>query len=375
VTVRGCPAVLLVRPDHLGDVLLTLPAASYLRRALPSVRLTYLATSAVADIPSRCPAVDRVIGLPFPDPRVEGVPEALWNEARSAGSALSNHDAALVLRPNDPVGGALVAHLGIPIRIGFPQPGTRPFLTDVVPEPFGHHAALGYRLVDALLRTLGHGPPEPAVGSQWDAVVEDIHGTRLLVERREDADEAGKVLSAVAHVSGGSPIVIHPGSGWVLKNWGASRWGRLAGEVFERYGDVPLVTGGASERALCAAVVREAAGRAVSLAGRMSLGGLAALLRRSRAFVAVDSGPLHLAAVVGCPVVGLYGPVTEGAAGPLCHRTRRRTTGVELPCRPCGEMEDPPCGAVRYPACITGIRAEEVLDALDALVTPSPVRR
>ena len=190
----------------------------------------------------------------------------------------------------------------------------------------------------------------------------------MLIERSEDQGEANSLISAVERVAGPVPLVIHPGTGWTLKHWPARRWGKLARALSERYGDMPLVTGTAVERSLCEDVVREAGGRAVSIAGRLGLGGFAALLRRSRAFVAVDSGPLHLAGVVGCPVVGLYGPVTASAAGPLCRRSRRRVLGVDIPCRPCGQMVAPPCGAERDPACMTGIGVTEVLAAVDDLI-------
>jgi heptosyltransferase III len=364
------PAVLLVRPDHLGDLLLTLPAASYLKRALPSARLTYLVSSALIDITARCPAVDGTVGLPFPDPRAEAANESLWDAVSEVGPALARHDAALLLRPNDPVGGAVVARLGIPLRIGFPQPGTRRFLTSEVQEPRGHHATLGYCLVDELLRRLDYSSGDDGA-ADWDIVTGDVASAEMLVERPEDSREAHAVLGAAERVAGSAPIVIHPGSGWMLKNWGPERWGRVARATFERYGHMPLITGTASESDLCDAVVRGAEGRAVSVAGRLSLGGFASLLRRCRAFVGVDTGPLHLAGFVGCPVVGLYGPVTEHAAGPLIERSRRRTLGVDLPCRPCGQMIDPPCGATRDPACIAGIDADDVIASLDAFVAGS----
>jgi ADP-heptose:LPS heptosyltransferase len=360
-------AVLFVRPDHLGDLVLTLPAACYLKRAVPSARLTYLVSRSLVDIPTRCPAVDSTIGLPFPDPRVQYLDESLWREAVAAGPPLSRHDVALLLRPNDPVGGAIAARLEIPTRIGFPQPGTRPFLTNVVTEPRGHHATLGFRLVDELLRQLGHPPPRDGA-RDWDAVVDDAATAEMLVERPEDAREAAAVLVSVQHVTGSVPLVMHPGSGWILKNWGPERWGQLARATFERYGRAPLLTGTAAESDLCDAVIAHAGGRAVSAAGRLGLGGFAALLRRSRAVVAVDSGPLHLAALVRCPVVGLYGPVNEESAGPLIEASRRRTLGVELPCRPCGQMVHPPCGATRDPECITRIQLNDVVASLDAVV-------
>jgi ADP-heptose:LPS heptosyltransferase len=84
--------------------------------------------------------------------------------------------------------------------------------------------------------------------------------------------------------------------------------------------------------------------------------------------VAADSGPLHLAAMMGTPVVGLYGPVSPLEFGPLCPPGRCRVVRVQLPCSPCGTLLDPPCGARAAPACVSGIGVEAVLAAAAELL-------
>ena len=105
----------------------------------------------------------------------------------------------------------------------------------------------------------------------------------------------------------------------------------------------------------------------MALTAPLSLGGFAALLSKAALVVASDSGPLHLAAMLGTPVVGLYGPGDPALAAPWCPPKKRTIVRIDLPCSPCGVMHDPPCGAVREPACVTGVDVEAVLASLEGL--------
>ena len=198
--------------------------------------------------------------------------------------------------------------------------------------------------------------------------------------RGEDYDEVDRCLNVVAAGPAEDAIAFHPGSGWAVKNWPPERWGRLAAELRRMYGIPVLVTGTRVEAELLDEVVREGGGAAVSLAGALSLGGLAALYSRVRLLVATDSGPLHLAAAVGAPVIGLFGPFGPQRARPLAPRERSTTLFHRLPCSPCGTLEHPPCGAVRDPACLAAITVDEVVEAAARIVgqpisEPEPLRR
>lgn len=96
------------------------------------------------------------------------------------------------------------------------------------------------------------------------------------------------------------------------------------------------VNGDDADRALVARVVDAADGAAVSLAGRVSLGGLAALLARSRVVVGNDSGPLHLAAAVGAPTVGVYWVGNLINCAPLSRTRHRPLASWRLECPECG---------------------------------------
>ena len=178
---------------------------------------------------------------------------------------------------------------------------------------------------------------------------------------------AERVLAQVP-TAGGRPIVFQPGSGWPLKNWTAERWGRLAVEIHRRWGVKALVPGGPGEAPLVRAVVEYADGSCEGLADRLSLGALAALYRRSSLVIGIDSGPLHLAALVGARIVGLYGPLPTAQWHPWCPPQRYRIVRVDLPCSPCDCIFDPPCGASLDPLCMSGIAVEAVLDSVADLL-------
>ncbi len=160
-------------------------------------------------------------------------------------------------------------------------------------------------------------------------------------------------------------LLLHPGSGWTLKNWPMQRWvsaaRRLAADGWR-----VLVVGSPGEWPLLEQVVATAGGAAAMPRTPLSVGGLAALQRRARLVVGTDSGALHLAAFVGTPVVGLYGPADHRVFAPW--GTAHRIVRLGLECSPCGTLVSPPCGARRDPACVAGISVAAVLDAVDDLM-------
>jgi lipopolysaccharide heptosyltransferase I len=150
---------------------------------------------------------------------------------------------------------------------------------------------------------------------------------------------------AAVDTAGGSLgyIVINPGAAWPNKRWPPERFGALAAALHERTGLRSLVTWGPSERDLATAVVN-ASLNAASLAPPTSVSDLAVVLREAALVVSGDTGPLHIAAAMGTPLVGLYGPTWPERNGPwdpsdvvisratvcVCHHKRQCLRGA--PC-------------------------------------------
>jgi lipopolysaccharide heptosyltransferase II len=161
-------------------------------------------------------------------------------------------------------------------------------------------------------------------------------------------------------------LAIHPGAGWETKRWPAEKFAEIA----RRFAGAVVVVGSASERQLAAGVVDVAGSPhkpVLNLTGETSLKQLAALLGAADVVVSNDSGPMHLAAAMGTPVVALFGPSDPRRYGPLI--AEARVLRVDLPCAPCGQVRLPPerCRG-HVPDCMDGISVAMVVAAADQLL-------
>jgi lipopolysaccharide heptosyltransferase I len=128
---------------------------------------------------------------------------------------------------------------------------------------------------------------------------------------------ASEQTIAAIEAAGGSRrfIVLNPGAAWPNKRWPPERFGALAASLHQRLGLASLITWGPAERELAEAVARASSG-AATLAPPTSVSDLAALVREAALVVSGDTGPLHIAAAMGTPLVGLYGPTWPERNGP-----------------------------------------------------------
>jgi ADP-heptose:LPS heptosyltransferase len=356
--------LLLAHPGHLGDVLLALPAATALRDAFPDAHIAFMVAPPTAEVTRRCPDVDETIAVSFP-PLGRTMSEIAPHELARAGAELEDHfDLAVVCGAGDVWSGEVATVAGIPIRVGYEAPGMDRFLTRPVPFDGRPHVVIQLlRLVQEAAACLGLS------ASRVAGMAARVLPPATVRFVPTDADEqlAARAL-AQSCPDGGLAIVFQPGSSVPLKSWPTDRWGRLGIALRRGHGSEPLVNGGPGEAALVRAVVDAGAGSCASLADGLSVGALAALFRRSSLLVSVDSGPLHLAAMVGLPVVGLYGPLPSAQWRPWCRPERCRVLQAALPCSPCDRIFAPPCGVMVEPACMTGIVVQDVFEAASELL-------
>lgn len=321
--------LLVVRPDHLGDVLFATPALRRLRAALPDTEIVALVGPWAAPVLARNDAVDSLLTWDIPwfnrRPR-RHLAEPYVSAARLARAlAGARFDAALILR-FDFWWGALAAHLaGIPLRIGYCVPEVRPFLTRAVRYAGRQHEVeRNLVLAAALVGQAARG--EGTAQLEFTVAPEDA--------------AAAEALLAGEGVRPEEPVVaIHPGAGAALKLWPPERFAAVADALAGRLGARVVLTGSAAERALADAVAARCERQPVSLAGRTSLGALAAVYQRARLVVGSDSGPLHLAVAVGAPTVHLYGPADHRTFGPWGDPARNVVVRLDLPCAPCGRLD------------------------------------
>jgi ADP-heptose:LPS heptosyltransferase len=129
-------------------------------------------------------------------------------------------------------------------------------------------------------------------------------------------------------------VVIHPGSKLPTRRWMPDRFAAVADAVIEQFGAEVVITGTEGEAGVADAVVSSMRHRAASLAGRTTLGSLAAIVERASLFITNDTGTAHLAVALRTPSVVLFGPGDVGRWGPL-DREQHRVIQVPTACSPC----------------------------------------
>ncbi len=347
-------SLLLIRPDHLGDMLFLTPALHALRRALPEARITLLAGPWGTEAVRNNADLDDVLLLPFPgfERRPKKSAWAPYRLLREQARRLrgAGYDTAVVLRFDHWWGAWLAAAAGIPCRIGYDLPDTRPFLTRRVGYQPGRHEVVQNAGLLAELTGGVPGLPGP---------------TRFFVTERDRAHVAGWL--AEQGVGAEPPIAaIHPGAGAAVKQWPAAHWAGIA-ERLVRAGLRVVLTGGQGERGLTAAVAAATDAPVIDAAGQTSLGQLAALYSRAALVLGSDSGPLHLAVAVDVPTVHLYGPVPAAKFGPWGDPARHVVVTSPFPCVPCDRL-DWPAAVLPQHQCLAAIRPEAVWAAAETLL-------
>jgi ADP-heptose:LPS heptosyltransferase len=159
--------------------------------------------------------------------------------------------------------------------------------------------------------------------------------------------------------------VIHPSARWETKRWPAARFAQLADALAAKEGIRIIIVGSGSEASRTDEMARHIAQTAVDLTGKTDLLQLAALLRRSDLLVTNDSGPMHLAAAVGTPVVAIFGPTDPARVGPYGagHIVLRK----EVDCSRCSRGS-----CVRDALCLKAVGVAEVLESVRTILSRAP---
>ena len=334
------PSRLLVRGvNWLGDAVMTTPALLRLRAALPAAHVTLLTPAKLRDPWTAFPAVAEVIPV--------AVGEGVFAVARRLRAG--RFDAALIL-PNSPRS-ALEAWLArIPRRLGLARPWRTWMLTPPLP-PRHDELRMTKRSVGEIHAALASPSPIPHSPFTRSLAAHHIHHylhlaaalgadpapvAPLLVLTPEEQAQARAGLPGVASAAGTLWAGLNPGAEYgPAKRWPAERFIAAAQEVSRKTGCRWAVFGGARDAWLAAGIAAELPG-AVNLAGRTTLRQLMVALAACRVLLTNDTGPMHLAAALGVPVVAPFGSTSPELTGPgLPGDARHALIRGEAPCAPC----------------------------------------
>ncbi len=370
--------LLLLRPDHLGDVLWLTPALRALRAHYPEARITVAIGPWSATILADNPDPDALLRIEFPGftRRPKGGPLAPYRLLLATARDLraQQFDAALVLRDDHWWGALLAALAGIPRRFGQAHPDVAPFLTDPLPLEAGEHSAFGnLRLIDALLRAAVR-PSLLDFAGTIPSAAPLAYPLALPVGDAAHARAAFLLAPLLAPLqqAGGQPplIAIHPGAGVPVKLWDEGRLAAVADRLATEYGARIVLTGVRGDEPLTGAVAaRMTTAPPLDLTGQTGVAELVAVYARCALVLGPDSGALHLAVASGTPTLHLYGPADPVRFGPWGDPARHRVVSAGFQCDRCGDLSPTrPRGA----ACMMAISVAQVLEgARQLLGSPS----
>jgi heptosyltransferase I len=290
--------ILIVRLGALGDIVHAIPAAAALRAALPEAQIDWMVEAKHRPILDLVTVIDRIVPLDAPT-------LAAWADVVRRARQVA-YDIAFDFQGL--MKSAVLARASGATRVaGFSiwhlrEKAARPFYsetdggrngTDTAPDPEPEPHVIHKNL--RLLRVAG------------------VHTTRVEFPL---APVTSPALAAVRSAMGDAPFaLINPGAAWPNKRWPAERFGELSAFLRDVRGLRSIVLWGPGEETLAQAVV-EASTDAASLAPPTEIADLVELSRAADLMVSGDTGPVHIAAAVGTPIVAIYGPTDPARNGP-----------------------------------------------------------
>jgi heptosyltransferase-1 len=311
--------ILIIKPSAIGDVVHALPVLNLVRQRWPGAHVAWLVTPACAGLLDGHPQLDEVIRFE------RGRFGAGWRSP-AAAAALFRFARELRARRFDLVidlqglfrSGWLARQTRAPVRVGFANARefAPVFYTHRVPVGDAERHAVDRYLMLAEAIGCGNGPAEFRFAT-------------------DDADRAA--VSALLGGDGGGEgsgggdapyAVLLPGTNWATKRWPVEHFAATVGPLRERFGLRCVVGGAPGDRALAAQIPGS-----LDLTGRTNLRQLVALLERAAVVIANDSGPMHIAAALGRPLVTPYGPTSPVRTGP--YRRMDAVIRLDIPCSPC----------------------------------------
>ncbi len=342
--------ILLVRLGALGDIVHAIPVAAALRRAFPRARIDWLVSAKHREILDLVPVLDERIALD--DRSDSGGGLSTWAAVRALRRA--RYDVAIDMQGL--LKSAVLSRAsGARTTIGFAptylrERAARFFYTQAYDPGCDHlyDPREARHVVDVnlgLLETIGIANP-----------------AKEFPLARGDA----RVADAMRVESGGAYAILNPGAAWPNKRWPPARFAATAAAMRERHGLRSVVLWGPGEEAIAREVGVQAGGAAI-LSPPTTIAAVVELMRGAAVVVSGDTGPTHIAAAVGAPVIGLYGPTRPQRNGPwsaeditisrydscACHHLRQ--------CR-------------RASMCLLEIDVSEVVAAIDRRLSMEPRR-
>ncbi|MCA1765294.1 MAG: lipopolysaccharide heptosyltransferase I [Desulfobulbaceae bacterium] len=346
--------ILIVKTSAIGDVTHTLPVLNALRKHYPGAKITWLVEESAADLVKGHRALDRILV----SRRKQWAAEMrgggacfikAWREIRDFIRDLRGTRYDLLFDFQGLLKSGIWVWLADADRkIGFGRGMEHSecsyiFLNErIAPVPMDTHAL---RREMALLK---------AVGIETEEIVFDLP----ITER--DRAEVENLLAGHGIDRQKKLVAINPVATWPTKLWFKERFAEVADRLLER-GCAVVFTGSPADRGEIDRIISSMKGRAVNLAGKTSLMSLAALYQEADVVVSTDTGPMHIAAAAGAPLVAIFGSTAPWRTGPWGEE--HLVLRADLDCSPCLKRNCP-----ENSECMRAISVEQVVAAVNEIL-------
>ena len=352
VSTSSSRRILLLRLERIGDLLMVIDAIQSIRSLASQAHIDLIVGSWNLALAKLIPGINVVETLDVPWMTREGAGStwpALVQRAREWRSR--EYDLAINFEP-DIRSNLLLALSGAGRRVGFTSGGGGAVLTDAIePDPHAHIAVNAGALVE---RAFGRHAP-----------VGENQPVRLNIPN-EARQRAAELLAG----AGDRPLVgIQPAAGRRVKEWDPVRFAEVGAELVRSGRASVMLVGSASDKPVVDAVraAWPAGVPLLELPPETDLVVRAAVLERFKLLITGDTGPMHLAAAVGTPILAIFGPSLPSRYAPLSPRSK--IVRIDIHCSPCNLMRRPPerCVGV-IPDCLAGISTASVLRAAEEML-------
>lgn len=334
--------ILIVKLSAIGDVVHALPVAHALKQAYPEARITWIVEKPAYDLLTNNPDIDDIII--FDKPKFKSLKGAICH-APELSKQLKQHRFDLAIDLQGLFKSSMISWLS----------GARERLVYC-------NAREGSHLVSK--RVCGQYSSGHVVKRYLDVVrflgceVEQVRFPVYITPQ-----EAGQAV-AIAAQSGftlDNPyVILAPGANWPNKCWPVPYFAELADRLYAEQ-LIPVIIGGPKERQAFEEIAAKTSIPPVDLVGKTTLKQLAHIIKSARAFVGGDTGPMHLAAALGTPVVALYGPTDTNRNGP--YGTSHQSITISADCAGCWRRQCP-----KNIDCLAQIPVDAVYDSLKTII-------
>lgn len=331
--------ILLIRTDRIGDVVLSLPMLPLLKREFPNASITIMVRSYTRELVESHSDVSEIM---------------LWDENNSLFdyvNVLKNKHFDLAILPYPRFNLALITFLaGIPIRVGT---GYRWYSFLLNKKIYEHRKDAKRHEVEYNINLL------KAIGIETNSVPQFEFTIK---------DDAQKKIANMLETEGILPstkiAVLHAGSGGSARDWKTEKFAELGDRLQVTEGFRVVLTGGKNEENLVTSLESKMKTKPLNFAGKFSLNELGAICQRASVFVANSTGPLHIASMVGTPVIAFYPPIIQCSPrrwGPYTDKKKIFSADNNI-CKLC---KGSPC---QSNICMDQITVEQVIAGIRELI-------